>query len=229
MTAKFTHGKPMAGTSANSIPDGVVLLHGIFRTKRSMASMARFLEREGFRVLNLGYPSTKHTLEGLADHIQPQIEQFAKKVKAIHFVGYSMGGLVIRVYINRHRPANLGRVVMVGTPNGGSECADTLQHVGLYKKFYGPAGQQLITDQQEFAHIFGKVDYDAGVIAGNFPLDFIASYIIGKPNDGKVSVESTHLPGQKAHKVIHADHTFFPTNRTMWKYALQFLKEGTFG
>jgi triacylglycerol esterase/lipase EstA (alpha/beta hydrolase family) len=208
--------------------DGVVLLHGIFRTHRSMASFARFLERSGFAVLNLGYPSTKYSIEALADNIHPQISAFAARVTKLHFVGYSMGGLLIRAYLNKHRPEKLGRVVMIGTPNQGSEVADFLQNWRLYQKLYGPAGQQLITKQDSFSHYFGQVDYELGVIAGDRPIDIISSRIIRKPNDGTVSIDSTKITGMKDHVVVSSSHTFFPTHKQAWHQTLCFLQRGQF-
>jgi triacylglycerol esterase/lipase EstA (alpha/beta hydrolase family) len=59
----------------------------------------------------------------------------------VHFVCHSMGGLLARGYVARHRPQRLGRMVMLGTPNGGSEIADRLKHIGVYRAWFGPAGQ----------------------------------------------------------------------------------------
>ncbi|MFM9890714.1 MAG: esterase/lipase family protein [Rickettsiales bacterium] len=53
--------------------DGVIVLHGIFRTHRSMRKLVNFLEKDVFEVLNLGYPSTKHPIETIADVIHPSI------------------------------------------------------------------------------------------------------------------------------------------------------------
>ncbi len=139
-----------------------------------------------------------------------------------------MGGLVIRAYLHRYKPQNLGRVVMIGTPNQGSEVADFLQTRKLYRMLYGPAGQQLITDQSGFMHHFGAVDYEVGVIAGNRPVDLISSRIIGKANDGKVSIDSTKLSGMKDHVIVPSSHTFFPSNPHMLMQTLEFLKQGKF-
>lgn len=209
--------------------DGVVLLHGIFRTHRSMGKLARFLEQNGYKVLNLGYPSTRYSLEDLVEHIHPQIKDFLATVEGnIHFVGYSMGGLLLRAYMTRYRPERLGRVVMMGVPNHGSEVADFIKGYSLYRYFYGPAGQQLVTDQQEFTHVLGTVDYDVGAIAGNRTLDPVSSYIIGKPNDGKVSVESAKVNGMRDFVVIPVTHTFFPSNKRAMLQALSFLRTGKF-
>jgi len=60
------------------------------------------------------------------------------------------------------------------------------------------------------------------------PLDFISSHIIGKENDGKVSVESTRIDGMADHRVIRIDHTFFPHSRVAWENTLAFLQNGFF-
>lgn len=209
--------------------DGVIVLHGIFRSARSMRKLADFLEKAGLEVLNLGYPSTKYSIEAIADIIHPRITAFAESIPGkMHFVGYSMGGLVIRAYLHRYKPQNLGRVVMIGTPNQGSEVADFLQKKKLYRILYGPASQQLITDQSAFAHHFGAVDYEVGVIAGNRPVDLISSHIIGKANDGKVSIDSTKLSGMKDHVVVPSSHTFFPSSQQAWWQTLAFIKDGQF-
>ena len=125
---------------------GVVLLHGISRTSRSFRRMQTMAEAAGFATLNIGYASRHKPLETLADDIHPAIARFAASTEGpVHFVGHSMGGLLTRVYLARYRPARLGRVVMLGTPNGGSEIADRLKHLIAYRAFFGPAGQQLGT------------------------------------------------------------------------------------
>lgn len=210
----------------------VVLLHGIFRTHRHMRKLARYLEQQGYSVLNLYYPSTRYPLEGLAQWIHPQIEAFAQGGERIHFVGYSMGGLLIRAYLAQHRPANLGRVVMIGTPNQGSEVADFLcrgkWRGELYRRLYGPAGQQLITTQHSFGQLFAPVDYELGIIAGDRPVDLISSHIIGQPNDGKVAVERTKLAGMRDHLVLHTNHTTFPQQPEVWAQTAHFLRFGQF-
>jgi pimeloyl-ACP methyl ester carboxylesterase len=214
--------------NSNEPKDGVVLLHGMFRTHRSMGGMARFFRANGYTVINVGYPSTRMRVEDIAAHIHPKVEAFCAGVSGkVHFVGYSMGGLVIRAYLHRFRVGNLGRVVMLGTPNQGSEMADVVKNLWLFKKLYGPAGQQLVTAPDNLI-LPSKAHYELGSIAGNFSIDPLTNYIMGGPNDGKVTVESTKLDGMKDHIVISASHAFFPRNRAARDYALRFLKHGTF-
>jgi len=222
----------MAIRHGHLMNDTVILFHGIARTKKSMEKLAAFLSGKGYRVANVGYPSTRFSIGDLVDIVRPQIDAAVNEAGdgRVHFIGYSMGGLLIRAFLRNHRPPKLGRVVMVGTPNNGSQIADFLKTWPLYRRFYGPAGQQLITDQTAMTKLFGTVDYELGIIAGNRTIDPVSSLIIGLriPNDGKVSVESTRLDGAAAHIVIPANHTFLPVNKIMWRQALSFLQDGRF-
>ena len=139
--------------SASATQDGVVLLHGISRTARSFRKMQAALDGAGFATLNLDYASRRKALEALAEDIHPAIELFAGGLTgSVHFVCHSMGGLLARVYLTRYRPKHLGRVVMLGTPNSGSEIADRLKNFGAYRAFFGPAGQQLGTQRSAVDH-----------------------------------------------------------------------------
>jgi pimeloyl-ACP methyl ester carboxylesterase len=209
--------------------DYVVLLHGIFRTNKSMSPVERFLSAKGYRVINVGYPSCKKQIEGLVEDVREALG--AHKIEAakkVHFVGYSLGGLLTRAYIKKYRPENLGRVVQLGPPNQGSEVADFAVKIFLYKYLYGPAGLQLVTDQSRFANLYGPVDYDLGIIAGNRTLDPVFSLLIPGENDGKVSVERTKLPGMRDHIVVAATHTFMPGNKTVQMQAEHFIRCGEF-
>lgn len=209
--------------------DTVVLLHGIMRTKRCMAALARDLEKAGFHALNLDYPSTRYRLQELVEYLHTQISAHTGVARTkIHFVGYSMGGLLIRAYLTKYRPDHLGRVVLIGPPNRGSEVADFVKDWWLYRRLYGPAGQQLITDQTAFLPMLGKADYDVGIIAGNRSLDFISSLIIGKPNDGKVAVENTRLDEAHHHIVLPVTHTFMVQNKAVREHTIRFLRHGNF-
>jgi triacylglycerol esterase/lipase EstA (alpha/beta hydrolase family) len=210
--------------------DSVIVLHGIMQPAAAMKGLCRHLVKHGFRVLNVSYPSTRHPIDTLADIVHDAIEPFRRAGEGrLHLVGFSMGGLVIRAYLKRHRPDNLGRVVMAGTPNHGSEVADYLRDFKPFVKLFGPAGQQLVTDQSAFADLFASDGFEVGIISGDLSLNFVTSRIIGTPNDGKVSVESSRLPSARDHVVIHTTHTLLPMTPRMWREASSFLSHGRFG
>jgi triacylglycerol esterase/lipase EstA (alpha/beta hydrolase family) len=210
--------------------EGVVLLHGIARTSASMRLMQRTAEAAGFATLNLDYPSRKQCLQDLAEAIHPPIEAFADgRTGSVHFLTHSMGGLLTRVYLARHRPARLGRVVMLAPPNRGSEMADLLSDSYPYRTFYGPAGKQLVTAQGEaLLADLGTVDYTLGVIAGDWTIDPISWLLIPGANDGKVAVDRTRIEGVSDHIVLHTSHTTMLLNVKVAEQAVAFLKTGRF-
>lgn len=218
-----TVGVPAAGAS-----EQVVLLHGIARSSSHMEDLEDFLEAKGYTVFNLDYASTSHDLTILTAMVAAEIREEVDPSRPLHFVGYSMGGIVTRAILNKYRPDNLGRVVQLASPNGGSEIADLLRENWFYEQIYGPAGQQLVTESAGLEELLGSVDYELGVIAGNFSIDPVSSSIIPGEDDGKVSVESTRVEGMRDHIVVSASHTFFPQNNQVHDQTLHFLRTGFF-
>jgi pimeloyl-ACP methyl ester carboxylesterase len=213
------------------LPGGVVFVHAIARTPRSFQKMQRAVEASGFATLNLGYSSRRKSLEALADDIHPKIQAFSGRFEGpLHFVGHSMGGLLVRVYIAKYAPERLGRVVMLGTPNGGSEIADRLKDYILYRAFFGPAGQQLGTHRDErIEALLPPVNYPVGIIAGSRTIDPISSTLmLPGPNDGRVSVENTKVNGMTDHIVIASSHPWLPRNATAINQTISFLCRGKF-
>ncbi|MER2252526.1 alpha/beta fold hydrolase [Methylorubrum podarium] len=210
--------------------EGVLLLHGIARRAASLRPLERELAAEGYATLNRDYPARRLALADIAEMIAPQVAAFAAGVSRLHIVTHSMGGLVARVLLARHRPANLGRVVMLGPPNGGSEVADALHRLAPYRRFFGPAGAELVTLRgagQE--RLFGPVDYPLGVIAGRRSLYPLASLLLlPGPNDGRVTVARTRLEGMADHVVLPAAHPTLMRNRRALSQTLHFLCEGRF-
>ncbi len=207
-------------------PEGVLLLHGIARRAASMRRMERAFRDAGYATLNLGYPARKAAIARLAAGLALETAGFAGSVSRLHIVTHSMGGLVARALIARHRPGNLGRVVMLGPPNGGSEVADWLHRLRLYRRVFGPAGTELVTAPPPDP---GPVDYPLGVIAGDRSLYPLASWLmLPGPNDGRVTVERTRLPGMADHITLHTTHATMMWNRDAIAEALHFVREGRF-
>ncbi|MBR0753989.1 alpha/beta fold hydrolase [Bradyrhizobium jicamae] len=210
--------------------DGVVLLHGISRTARSFRKMELALQRAGYATLNLDYASRRKPLEALTEDIHPAIELFAGGVTGVvHFVCHSMGGLLARAYLAKHRPPRLGRVVMLGTPNGGSEIADRLKDLKAYRAFFGPAGQQLGTKRDAaMVALLPAIDYPIGIIAGNRSIYPISSIGLPRPHDGRVSVTNTRLDGMADHIVIRTSHPWLVRNGEAIAQTMAFLRDGRF-
>lgn len=212
-------------TSTDPTRAGVLLLHGIARSPASMRPIERRLAEAGYMTRNLGYPARSRDLAGCAAAIAPAVASFAAECERLHVVTHSMGGLVARMLLTRHRPENLGRVVMLGPPNQGSEVADALHRLRLYRRVFGPVGLELVTQRDAAleAHL-GSVDYPLGIIAGSRSLYPLASRLwLRGPNDGRVTVARTRLDGMADHRVLPVAHPTMMRAPSVQAAALQFL------
>ena len=132
----------------------VILLHGISRSSRIMLRLETALQDAGYTVRNIDYPSVTHSLETLAELVLQKIRTDIEIGEPLHFVGHSMGAILVRLMLRDHRPEKLGRVVMIAPPNHGSAVAGFLQRFGFYKKWFGPAGQQIGHESQWYSSSF---------------------------------------------------------------------------
>lgn len=209
----------------------VVILHGIGRTSSSMYKVARAFRTAGYDDINLGYDSTRDVLAKNIDSVYHRIRHFSDSDREVtHFVCYSLGCLVTRGLIEQHRPKNLGRVVMLGPPNQGSEMADYLKDHAIANWVLGVNLPQLGTrNRQKLRQLIGDhADYELGIIAGSGTIDPVGSAILPRPNDGRVPVEHTKLPGMKEHIVMDVSHTTLITNPDVIAQALTFIQTGHF-
>jgi len=209
--------------------DNVVLLHGAGRSWRAMKHMEKALDREGYQVYNLGYPSRQMPIEMLSDFVNAQIRELRLDPQMkIHFVVHSLGGIVLRYLLKHAKPINLGRVVMLAPPNQGAKLADVFARLPFYNWILGPAGMQIGKGPDSVPNCLGPVEYEVGIIAGNRSINPILSILIPGADDGRIAVESTKLAGMTDFLVLPCIHPLIMNDKDVIRQSIHFLANGCF-
>ena len=207
----------------------VVLLHGLARTDRSTAGIRRAIENAGFATWAVTYPSRRMGIRALAAHVATRIRAELPD-RDLFAVTHSMGGILVR-----HMAAELPwrGVVMIAPPNQGSRVAQRLRTLGLYRWFYGPAGQDVCdpADWPEPPDPFAVIAGSGGTTPGN-PVSWLTRGTgllrATEPNDGTLAVDETRLRGMAAFGVVRASHTWIMDHPTVQRWTVEFLSNGSF-
>lgn len=191
--------------------------------------MARALRRHGFQTMCPWYESWATPFDRIVERIYRHLDRHGVgRDRPVHFVGHSMGGLIARAIVERLQPAMMGHMVMIGTPNAGSELADFCTRLHILRPLLGRAAPALVT--QRLLPLLDALEdpaYRVGIIAGNRPLPSPLR-VLPRPHDGKVSVASTHLSGEADHIVLPVTHAFMPFDSAVQRQTAHFLTVGTF-
>jgi triacylglycerol lipase len=221
-----------AGEATASEPptrhDTVILVHGLFNRPIFMKRIEWALEREGYHVVNWGYPSRDCTIEEHAAKLDRLVRSINGK-PTIHFVGFSLGSLVIRYYLTHYGLPQAGRFVMIAPPNHGSERADQLYHYRWFRWLYGTRStDQLRASNRKFYEELGRPSIEFGIIAGGRGDDRGFSRLFGGDNDGTVSVESAKLSGSADFILLPHLHTMLLLTPETSRQVVAFLRTGRF-
>ena len=192
----------------------VVLVHGMGRTPLSMLPMAVALRREGYEVLNFGYSSYGPSVAQLGSKLAAEVRARRDDgpMRRVHFVGHSLGNIIVRWMLAYERPDALGRVVMLAPPNQGSRLADRLE--GALGWLLEPLSEVTTDSLSTARRLPPPEEVEFAILAGD--------------RDGKVSVAETFLAGAREHRVVPSRHTFIMLRPSVVEMTGRFLSGGTF-
>jgi hypothetical protein len=184
----------------------------------------RRLRQAGFATSNIGYPSRRMPIEALVAAVAARLPVEPER---LHFLTHSLGGIVLRCLVKAQRPANLGRAVMLGPPNQGSQLASRMSAAWYYRLATGPAGQQIGADAASVPNSLGPVDFEVGVIAGTRTIDPFQLLIDGE-SDGKVTLDETRVEGMTDWWSLPRGHAFLMFDPVVIDQAAHFFRHGRF-
>jgi len=210
--------------------DYVVVVHGWAWLRDTMRPTARFLHRQGYNVICVRYDPRSEMPEAVVENrIERALRDHCTDAgRKIHFVGHSMGGLMIRSYLARHRPENLGRTVLLAPPNHGIEAVDRVKDWRLFARVFGEPARLLGTTRDAIPAGLGPADFPLGVLMGRDVGLPLVSVMLPGADDGVVAVESGRLEGMTDFSTVRCGHSRLPSNPTVLAQTLAFLREGRF-
>ena len=165
--------------------------------------------------------------ESMSD-ITARLADFVRElaVPEVHFVGHSLGGLVLYRLLESFPEQPPGRVVFLGVPCVASRAAERAGVFGPLAQLMGPTvAQELLTPHERR----WTQERPLGVVAGNQPLglgQFFAHF--DEENDGTIAVSETRMPGAADHLVLPVSHLGMLLSARVAHETGLFLTQGRF-
>lgn len=201
----------------------VVLVHGIWMTGAVFALLGRRLRGCGFEPVPFTYPSLRLTLEDAAYRLARFVR--GRGQGPVHFVGHSLGGLVVLELLARESTLPAGRAVLLGVPSVGCQAAEQLSRSRSGRMLIGTGLPQWRAERG----VAAVQRFEVGAIAGTLRFG-IASLVVRLPlpNDGAVTVEETRLRGLRDHIVLPVTHSGMVLSARVARQVCAFLSHGSF-
>jgi pimeloyl-ACP methyl ester carboxylesterase len=203
----------------------VVYVHGLWMPGGESLLLANRLLREfGLQVHAFPYSAGMWGMEEITAHLLSFVRSL--EVAAVHFVGHSLGGLVIYRFFEHYPEQPPGRVVFLGTPCLESRAAVQAGRSRFVSALMGPSVADELLRPRERRWTFGRA---LGIIAGSQSIglgQFLAGF--DEECDGTVAVSETRLPGAADHITLPVSHMGMLVSARVARETGLFLTNGRF-
>ncbi|MFW5816336.1 MAG: esterase/lipase family protein [Wenzhouxiangella sp.] len=200
----------------------VVLVHGLWYGPVSLALMARRLDARGFRCHRFSYPTLARSLAANARALFDYARSL--EVETLHWVGHSLGGLVILRMFDEWSGLPPGRVVLLGAPVQGSAAAGRIAEMKIARPVIGQARSAL-----EYGFSHAPARRQTGVVAGTRSMGLGRMFEkLPLPHDGTIAVAETRLAGAADSIELPVSHTGLVLSAEVVSAVAAFLRRGRF-
>ncbi len=202
----------------------VVYVHGLWMSGGESLLLRRRLAREFQMEV---HPFRFNAVASMSE-ITSGLQKFVRDLQAsrLHFVGHSLGGLVIYRFLERYPQQPPGRVVFLGTPSVASRAAVEAGHFRLVASLMGRSVADELLRPRERRW---DADRELGIIAGTHAIG--VGQILAKFDedcDGTIGVSETQLPGATDHITLPVSHLGMLMSARVARETGAFLREGRF-
>ena len=206
--------------------DIIILVHGFFRTHLNMRFIEAGLQAANFQVISVQLPTFFSSLSQCCDALEAQIKDIVKKADSVHYVAHSMGGLIVRSYIDRTQQQNVGRCVFIATPHQGSKLAAIANCVPFCATVFKPIKDLL--PSLSYPHFGAEKTFKIGVIAGERNKGLIGKLFMPNYSDGRVDVASAQATDMDDFIVLPYGHDEIHYMEQTLRLVKRYLRTGRF-
>jgi esterase/lipase len=201
-----------------------VLAHGFGQNSLFMRNLCKGILACGMDVFSPNLPTLLGSLHTCVEKFNIRISKKLSLYDRVNFVGYSMGGLIARKFINEYRPANIGRCVFIATPHLGSRVADAAGKIPFAADIMKSIPDLQSKESNEYL-LDKKIAI--GLIIGK-KKTIVGKCFLPDINDGMVDAASALSRDAREVCVLnHAHHSIFWSKETVL-LTREFLLHGTF-
>lgn len=203
----------------------VVFVHGLWLTGVESTLLRQRLAADlHCDTHNFHYPSVTATMTEISASLGAFVR--ALEAETVHFVGHSLGGVVVVRFLETQSDVPPGRVVLLAAPLKGSRVAQRIARWPIGAAILGRTIEAEVLNprarrwdgRRELGIVAGDLSLGMGRLFG--PLD--------EPNDGTICVSETELPGATDRIVVPVSHTGMLFSSEVVRQTASFLRHARF-
>lgn len=201
----------------------VILAPGLWMPASTLWLLAARLQRAGYAPHLFSYGG-----RGSFDANVERLARFARETlgsRAAHFIGHSLGGLLVLETLNRHADIPAASALLLGSPARGSLAGRRFGAGRIGRWMMGGAAPRWEARDARWTRAA-----PLGVVAGTVAFGLARIVGGGLPglNDGVVCVEETAVQGMADAARVPVAHSLLPASAAAARLAERFLRTGSF-
>jgi pimeloyl-ACP methyl ester carboxylesterase len=205
--------------------DHLIIVHGLWMTGIELGVLQHRMRSEhGFEASIFSYPSIAGSM---AEHVASLHKYvLTQRAERLHFVGHSLGGIVVLKMLETFSDIPPGRVVCLASPMQGSCAVDGFARWPFARAALGAAICEEVLSSKARRWDGRR---DVGIIAGSLNIGLGRLFAdFQEQSDGTLLVSETKLDGAKDHIVMPVSHSGIVFSTEVAGQISVFLKGGAF-
>jgi pimeloyl-ACP methyl ester carboxylesterase len=200
----------------------VVLAPGLWMPGAALTLLASRLARAGYTPHVFAYRGRSAIESNVA-----RLARFARTTldsRPAHFVGHSLGGVLILETLNAHPDLQVASTILLGAPVRGCLSGRRLGAARLGRWMMGASGE--LWHEREAVW---EREAPLGIVAGTVPLGLGRAFgRLPGANDGVVRVDETAVEGMTARVLVPLGHSLLIASAAVGRQMECFMREGRF-